>query len=164
MSMRHVDGGCPNESTAMGPIANQEDRGGTDEMVSTLARTPRTGTRSDSNSSPSLSLQRRLRLSVKRSNARRFLNRSVFLSSRRLLGPDPLGCEQGAQRRRGDPPLLAVSRWVVCFQWPVTMIDGFPPAGAGGAADPGVQMDAPPPPPAADSGVQISPRVAATPS
>ena len=139
--------------------------GGTDDVVSTLARTPRTGTRFDSNSSPPCSLQPRLPFSVKRTNVGRV--RLTCLST--LAPPDSARsfvAESPVPRlRTGDADSIAPCSRI---DWstghcPVTMIFDFPAPAAGGAAEPGVQIGEPPPPPP-ESGVQISPRAAATPS
>ncbi len=84
---------------------------------------------------------------------------ALTLAQRRSIRP-----LTSLRRRLGAIPRWPDLRLVDGSHWPVTMIDGFPPPAAAGGADPGVQIGEPAPPPAADSGVQISPRVAATPS
>src|ERR1700678_1294050 len=130
-------------------------------MVSALARTPRTGTRSDSNSSPPRLLQPRLPFAVKRTNVGRSFNNPYFMPTSLSLISDPSGHLPVRSTAKGAPSRRShESRSTHAHHCPVTMIDGFPPPTAGGGAEPGVQIGEPPPPPA--SGVQISPRAAAT--
>jgi hypothetical protein len=161
--MRHVDGGCPNESTAMGPIANQEVRG---------ARTvwpPRSRERRGRELAPIQTPPRY----VYYNPDFRFLSSEAMWDAALIThysyrcDPRSSTMHPLADQAQGGawemPPLRPEFRLIGGDQWPVTMIDDFPPPAAGGVAVPGVQIGAPLPP-AADSGVQISPRVAATPS
>ena len=163
--MRHVDGGCPNESAAMGPIANQRSPGGTDDMVSALARTPRTGTRFDSNSSPPCLLQPRLPFAVKRTNVGRWFNNVTFLPGMTVTHQRFIRADSTRIAARRDAPPPGKRRSDRRHQCPVTMIDGFPPSRGGRRRGARASRSASRRRRRRRrSGVQISPRVAATPS
>jgi hypothetical protein len=150
--------GTPELVSGYGADCKSKKSGGTDDMVAALARTPRTGTRFDSNSSPSRLLQPRRPFAVKRTNVGRWFNNPHFMPTSLSLISDPSAHLTVPFRRSHG------LRSTHTHHCPVTMIEGFPPPTAGGGAEPGVQIGEPPPPLPAASGVQISPRVAATPS
>jgi hypothetical protein len=163
LSIRHVDGGCPNESTARWPIADQVIRGGARTICSPRSR-ERRGRELAPVQTPPRHVYYNRDLRCLSSEPVWDVSLNVhFRHGGRFAAIDPTANQAVLEREHSR--CTAKPRSDRRDQWPVTMIDGLLPPAAGGVAEPGVQIGAPPPPaPAADSGVQISPRVAATPS
>ena len=116
--------------------------------------------RFDSNSSPPRSLQPRIPFACQANQCRKLVRKTPFV----VAVPVHRDCSRNRSRhvRRS----VMRFRWHrldrVARSWPGRMIFGFPPLAAGVPRNPASRSTTPPPRP--DSGVQISPRVAATPS
>jgi hypothetical protein len=152
---------CRNESAATGPIANQKSPG---------ARTiwsPRSQERHGRELASIQTPPRHVYYNpdVRSLSSEPMLDVGLITHSpglRHRLARHPASCAWSIVNRGAVPPRHD-SRSDDRHHCPVTMIDGFSPPAVGVGAEPGVQIGEPPPPPP-ESGVQISPRVAATPS
>jgi hypothetical protein len=155
---------CPNESAAMGPIAIQKSPG---------ARTIWSPRSRERHGRELTSIQTHPRHVYYNPDLHSLSSEPMFdvglithISCRHYRHHSAVhrSLDGAISGKRGPFNRSQKSRSAHMHHCPVTMIDGFPPPTAGGEEEPGVQIGEPPPPPPPASGVQISPRVAATPS